>query len=176
MEAKFSPRTKDVPAAEKDYDQPRAGEALMNSEISGEGQLVENVLKLDEFSERVSSTKTVDRISAIGTLNQINVEGERESIKKEFVKALLVSNQTQRLYFVVRSMMMTVLGAIITLAIFWQLGTINVFEDFVLGISTYAICLVLSRLFDKRIVNISKKIIAHLEEHTKLRDFIVKNF
>jgi hypothetical protein len=73
-------------------------------------------------------------------------------------------------------MMMTILGAIITLAIFWRLGTINVTEDFVLGISTYAICLALSRLFDKRIVSISEMIIVYFGEHTKLRDFIVKNF
>jgi len=150
----------------------------MNSEISVEGQLVENVLKQLEqkFSETIRPTNTVDKVSTTGMLNQINVERERESIKKDIAKALLVSNQTQRLYFVVRSMMMTILGAIITLAIFWQLGTINLTEDFVLGISTYVICLVSSRLFDKRIVNVSKKIIMHLAEHTKLRDFIVKNF
>jgi hypothetical protein len=155
----------------------------MNLEISVEGQLVEgqlveNVLKRleNEFSQRISPTNTVNKVSTRGALNQINIEEERESIKKDILKALLISNQTQRIYFVVRSMMMTILGAIITLAIFWQLGTINVIEDFVLGISTYAICLVLSRLFDKRIVNISKKIIVHLGEHTKLRDFIIKNF
>jgi hypothetical protein len=149
----------------------------MNPEISVEGQIVENVLKEleDEFSERISPTNTFDRVSTAGMLNQINIEDERQSIKKDIMKALLVSNQTQRIYFVVRSMIMTVLGAIITLAIFWRLGTINVIEDFVLGISTYAICLVLSRLFDKRIVNISKKIIVYLGEHAKLRDFIIKN-
>lgn len=150
----------------------------MNSETSVEGQLAENVLKQleDKFSARISPTNTVDRVSTARILNQTNAEGERESIKKDIAKALLVSNQTQRLYFVVRSMIMTILSAIITLAIFWQLRTINLTEDFVLGISTYAICLVSSRLFDKRIVNISKKIIVHLGEHTKLRDFIVKNF
>jgi hypothetical protein len=149
----------------------------MNSEMSVEGQLVKNVLKeLDEFSVRIFPGNTVDRVSVTGVSNKINVEEERESIKKEFAKALLVSSQTQRLYFIVRSLIMTILGAIITLAIFWHLGTINVAEDFVLGISTYAICLVLSRLLDKRIVDISEKIIVYLGEHTKLRDFIVKNF
>lgn len=151
--------------------------ALMNSQISVEGQLVENVLKdFDEFSERISPLNADDRGSGIGALSRTNIEEERESIKKDIMKALLVSNQTQKIYFVIRSIMMTILGAIITLAIFWWLGTINVIEDFVLGISTYSICLVLSKLFDKRIVNTSKKIIMRLEEHTKLREFIVKNF
>jgi hypothetical protein len=150
----------------------------MNPEISVEGQLVENVMRKleDEFSERIFRSNTVDEASTVGVLDRKTVEAERESIKKNIAKALLVSNQTQRIYFVVRSMIMTILGAIITLAIFWQLGTINVMEDFALGISTYAICLVLSRLFDKRIVSLSKKIIAYLGGHTKLRDFIVKNF
>jgi hypothetical protein len=149
----------------------------MNPEVSVEGQFVENVLKKleDEFSGRVSPTKGVDRVSAVGALDRISVEEERESIKKDIVKALLVSNQTQRICFLVRSMIMTVLGAVITLAIFWRLGTINVIEDFVLGVSTYAVCLVVSRLFDKRIVDISKKTVGYLGEHTRLRDFIVKN-
>jgi len=149
----------------------------MNSEMSVEGQLVENVSReLDEISIRIFPVNSVRGISATDVPNKINVEEERESIKKEFTKALLVSNQTQRLYFIVRSLIMTILGAIITLAIFWRLGTINVTEDLVLGTSTYAICLVLSRLFDKRKVHISEKIIVYLGEHTKLRDFIVKNF
>jgi hypothetical protein len=146
--------------------------------MSVEAQLVENVLKQlkDEFTERISPTNTVDRVSAVGALSRINFEEEKESIKKEFAKALLVSGQTQRLYFIVRSLIMTILGAMITLAIFWRLGTMNVAEDFVLGISTYAICLVLSRLFDQRIVDVSEKIIVFLGDHTRLRDFIVKNF
>ena len=82
----------------------------------------------------------------------------------------------QRLYFVVRSMMMSILGALITFVIVWHLGMINVIEDFVLGISTYAVYLALSRLFDEKIINISKRIMLYLGNHTKLRDFIVDNF
>jgi hypothetical protein len=148
----------------------------MNSEIGVEGQLVEDVFKeLDEFSERVSSANTIDRASD-DILNQITVEEERENIKREFAKAVSVSNQTQQLYFVFRSMIMSAIGALITFLIVWQLRTIDVMEEFVLGISTYAVCLFLSRLFDERIVNISKRIILYLEEHAKLRDFILKNF
>jgi hypothetical protein len=71
---------------------------------------------------------------------------------------------------------MTILGAIITLAVFWQLGTINVTEDFIAGISTYIVCLGLTRLFDTKIVNVSRNVLGYLGGHTKLRDFIVKNF
>jgi hypothetical protein len=142
-----------------------------------EGQLVENVLKQleSEFSERITSANTANRASS-GILNQTTIEEERESIRKELTKAMSVSNQAQRLYFIVRSMIMSILGALITFIIVWHLGTINVTGDFALGISTYAVCLTLSRLFDERIVNISKRIILHLEDHTKFRDFIVNNF
>lgn len=149
----------------------------MNSEIVVEGQLVENVLKQleSEFSEGIISASSANRASA-GLLNQTTIEEERESIKKEFTKAMLVSNQTQRLYFVLRSTLMSILGALITFVIVWHLGMINVIEDFVSGISTYAVCLALSRLFDEKITNMSKRIILHLGNHTKLRDFIVDNF
>jgi hypothetical protein len=149
----------------------------LNSEIVVEGQLVENVLKQleSEFSEGIISASSANRASA-GLLNQTTIEEERESIKKEFTKAMLVSNQTQRLYFVLRSTLMSILGALITFVIVWHLGMINVIEDFVSGISTYAVCLALSRLFDEKITNMSKRIILHLGNHTKLRDFIVDNF
>jgi hypothetical protein len=137
----------------------------MNSEISVESELAENVLKeLDEFSERISPT-TADKVctSSIypnGISNRINIEEERESIKKDIMKALLVSSSTQRIYFVVRSLIMTVLGTIITLAVFWQLTTINVVEDFILGVSLYVVSLILSRLFDAKIVDVSKNILS----------------
>ena len=150
----------------------------MNPEMSVEGQLVDNVLRglEDEFSQRISHANIFDRVSGFGVMGQANVQAQRESIKRDILNALSVSNQTQRLYFIVRSMMMSILGAIITLVIFWQLGTINLIEDLVLGISTYVVCLAVSRLFDKKIFDISERIITLLQEHTKLRDFIVKNF
>jgi len=149
----------------------------VDSKIVVEGQLVENVLKQleSEFSERITSANTANRAFS-GILNQTTIEEQRESIKKELTKAMSVSNQTQRLYFIVRSMIMSILGALITFIIVWHLGTINVIGDLALGTSTYAVCLALSRLFDERIVNISKRIILHLEDHAKFKDFIVNNF
>ena len=149
----------------------------VDSKIVVEGQLVENVLKQleSEFSERITSANTANRAFS-GILNQTTIAEQRESIKKELTKAMSVSNQTQRLYFIVRSMIMSILGALITFIIVWHLGTINVIGDLALGTSTYAVCLALSRLFDERIVNISKRIILHLEDHAKFKDFIVNNF
>jgi hypothetical protein len=149
----------------------------LNSKIVVEGQLVENMLERLEskFSEGIISANTANGASS-GVLNRTTIEEKRESIKKEFMKAMSIYNQTQKLYFIVRSMIMSILGALITFVIVWRLGTINLMEDFVLGISTYAVCLAFSRLFDESIVNISQRIILYLGSYTKVRDFIVKNF
>ena len=83
----------------------------MNPEISVEGQLVDNVMRKleNEFSERIFYKNDVNEASTVGILDKKNAEEERESIKKDIAKALLVSNQTQSIYFVVRSMIMTIL-------------------------------------------------------------------
>jgi hypothetical protein len=150
----------------------------LKPEITIDDGLVENVLREleDELVEKVYSKDIVDCACASTVINQVDTIEEKGKIKKDIAKAFVVSSWTQRIYFVVRSAIMTILGAILTLGVFWRLGTINVFEDFILGISTYVIFLVLSRLFDTRIVRTSKSILGYLGEHTKLRDFIVKYF
>jgi hypothetical protein len=148
----------------------------VDSEISAECELAENVLKEreDGFIKRIS-LKTSDKAFPSRVLKQTNIQDERKSMKKDVIKVLSVSNLTQRIYFVVRSVMMTILGAVIALAVFWQLRTINVIEDFALSVSLYVISLIVSRLFESKIINISKNVVARLEGHPKLRDFIVKN-
>jgi hypothetical protein len=150
----------------------------LKPEISIDDGLVENVLREleDELAEKVYSKDIVDRACATTVISKVSVKEEKEKIRKDIAKAFVISSWTQRMYFVVRSVIMAILGAIITLVVFWQLGTINVIEDFILGISTYVICLGLTRLFDTKIVNISRNALGYLGGHTKLRDFIVKNF
>ena len=150
----------------------------MKTEITIDDGLVENVLREleDEFAEKVYSKNIFDCACASNIISQVSVKEEKEKIKKDIAKAFVVSSWTQRIYFVVRTVIMTILGGIITLAVFWELGTINLIEDFILGISTYVVCLGLTRLFDAKIVNISQNVLGYLGSHTKLRDFIVKNF
>ncbi len=74
-----------------------------------------------------------------------------------------------------RSMIMTLFGAIITLTVFWRVGTVDVVGHFLPGLTTYFTALVLSRLFDSRMVIASKSFLKYLEGHNRLRDFIVKN-
>ena len=63
---------------------------------------------------------------------------------------------------------MTILGAIITLAVFLQLGKVDFVESGILGISTYVICLGLTSIFNSRIVDLSDKLLEYLTQHVKL--------
>ena len=146
--------------------------------ISVEEELVNKILvdlgqKLDD---KASCKEIIDSVCANSVLTKIDASEEREKIRREIAEAFVVSSWTQRIYFDVRSIIMTVFGAIITLVVFWRVGTIDVVGDFLLGFSTYFIALVLSRLFDSRIILSSRSFLKYVEGHYRLRDFIVKNF
>ena len=101
-----------------------------------------------------------------------NVDHER--IKNTVMAVLIASVQTQRLYFVIRSVIMGLISALITFMVVWYLGTVQVAQVILLGLFVFIIALVVSRLFDKQIVKTSKKIITILNKHKRLRTFILK--
>ena len=153
---------------------------MKQPELTIEDEVIDNVLKEleDELVERVYSKDLVDCTCTCAStvINHMKVMEEKDQIKKDIIKAFVVSNWTQRVYFIVRSVAMTIMGAIITLAVFWQLGTVNVIEDFLLGVVSYLISLSVTRLFDNRIVKFSENVLVYLDNHVKLRDFVVKKF
>lgn len=115
----------------------------MKPELNIDEGLVESILTEleDELVEKVYSKDLVTCTCASAVINHVNTIEEKEEIKKGITKAFLVSTWTQRIYFVVRSVIMTIAGALITLAVFWELGTINVIEDFLLGIASTSFAL-----------------------------------
>ena len=76
---------------------------------------------------------------------------------------LAESVQTQRLYFVVRSVLMSLISAVIYFLVVLYFGAINA-----------VLALVVSRLFDKQIVRASKKVIYYLNKYHKIRAFVLK--
>ena len=150
----------------------------MESAVSVEEELVDKILiELgDKLDDKASCEEIIDSVCANSVLTKIDASEEREKIRREIAEAFVVSSWTQRIYFDVRSIIMTIFGAIITLVVFWRVGTIDVAGDFLLGFSTYFIALVLSRLFDSRIILSSRSFLKYIEGHYRLRDFIVKNF
>jgi ABC-type transport system involved in cytochrome bd biosynthesis fused ATPase/permease subunit len=87
---------------------------------------------------------------------------------------LVESVQTQRLYFVVRSVLMSLISAVIYFIVVLYFGTIDAIQAAFLGAFVFIVALVVSRLFDKQIVRASKKIIQYLNKYRRIRTFVLK--
>ena len=129
----------------------------------------------DELERAVTQELNYDTAHVSGDPNQErNVNADHERIKNTLMPVLVASVHTQRLYFVIRSVIMGVISGLITLAVVWFLGTVQVVQVIFLGIFVFIVALVVSRLFDKQIVKASRKIVAILDRHGRLRTFILK--
>ena len=84
------------------------------------------------------------------------------------------SVQTQRLYFVVRSVIMSLISALIYFTVVLYLGSIDAVQAALVGVFVFIVALVVSRLFDKQIVTGSKKIIRYLNKYERVRDFVLR--
>jgi len=126
----------------------------------------ELILAMSDELERVFSKEEGDG-------NTKNAEHKKQ--KEVIMNILMTSVRTQRLYFVVRSAIMSLVSALITLMIVGYLGMIDVVQVVFLGIFLFVGSLILSRLFDRQIVKVSKKIIRVLKKHKRARAFVLKN-
>ena len=96
------------------------------------------------------------------------------SIRQAMMAVLAESVQTQRLYFVVRSVLMSLISALIYFSVVLYFGRIDAFQAAFLGFFVFVAALVVSRLFDKQIVRASKKIIRYLNKYRRIRKFVLK--
>jgi len=101
---------------------------------------------------------------------------ERDVGKKAVIKALLISTWLQRLYFIIRSVIMGLLGALVTFLFILYFGSINFRLQIVLGLFTFVFSLAASRLLDVQIVKVTKRAVAFLANHKSLRDFVLNHF
>lgn len=150
----------------------------LGSRIGIEDELIDKILTQlgSQLDEKATCDEVVDPVCTNSILTKFEASKEQERIRREIAEAFIVSSWTQRVYFDVRSIIMTIFGAIITLLVFWRVGTVDVLGDFVLGLSTYFLALFLSRLLDLRIVKMSRSFLEFTEGHSWLRGFIVKHF
>jgi Flp pilus assembly protein TadB len=129
----------------------------------------------DELDRAVTKELNYDTThAATDPTQRTNANADHERIKNTLMSVLVASVQTQRLYFVIRSVIMGLISALITFMVVWYLGTVQVAQVILLGLFVFIIALIVSRLFDKQIVKASKKIITLLNKHEKLRTFILK--
>ena len=124
----------------------------------------------DEFIQSVN--KEVEKVAQRGECGEDVVESRREAI----MEILNISAKNQRLYFIIRSIIMGLISASVTFSIVLYFSSINFLQTVVLGIFLFIFSLITSRLLDREILLLSKKIVKYLERHKKLKKFILDNF
>jgi hypothetical protein len=101
---------------------------------------------------------------------------ERDIGRKAVVKALLVSTWHSRLYFIIRSFIMGIVGSLITLTFVLIFHSITLVLSIPLGILSFVFSLAISRLLDVPIVKATKAMVNYLAKHEGLRNFILNYF
>ena len=96
--------------------------------------------------------------------------------KKAVIKALLLSTWLQRLYFIIRTAIMSLLGAAVTFLYVSFFGQIGVMLAIGMGVIIFIVGLIVTRLFDAQIVEVTKYIVRLLGNHKKIREFIMNHF
>ncbi len=100
---------------------------------------------------------------------------ERVIEKRAVIKALLLSTWLQRLYFIIRSALMSVLAMVVTFFYVSFFGQIGVILAVVMGVLIFIVGLIVTRLFDAQTVKVTKYIVRRLADHKKMRDFIMNH-
>jgi hypothetical protein len=103
-------------------------------------------------------------------------ESEREIEKRAVIKVLLFSTWLHRLYFIIRSSIMGLIGAAVTFLLILSVGSINAFTGIVFGIFVFALSLAVTRFFDVQLTQATRKIVEIMASHKTTRDFIMNHF
>jgi hypothetical protein len=109
-------------------------------------------------------------------VESITPADKKEIGKKAIIKVLLLSTWLQRLYFIIRSFIMGQIGAVVTTLFILYFGTIDVVKGFFIGIFVFIFSLIITRLFDAQITQVTKKTVAYMAGHRAIRDFIMNHF
>ena len=96
--------------------------------------------------------------------------------KQAVIQALLLSTWLQRLYFIIRSFFMTLLGAVIAFVYIMYFGKIDIYLMALLGLIIFVATLMITRLFDAQLVSATKHVVRWLGKYETLRDFIINHF
>jgi hypothetical protein len=122
--------------------------------------------------QKAFSAEVVSCVYAKMVTNNEDSEQIAEESKKELMRILLSLSWSQRLYFIARSLIMSIIGTIVTLSIIWYLGTINVVQGVFVSIISFICALFLSRILDHGINLGVRMIVQKIEGHGKLKKFL----
>jgi hypothetical protein len=130
----------------------------------------------DEMIKILHLTNTRNAKALLEHAEEAPTKRERDIGKKAVVKALLVSTWHTRLYFIIRSFIMGLLSASLTLLFVLIFHSITLALEIPLGIFSFIFSLAASRLLDVQIVKATKIITDYLSNHQSLRNFILNHF
>jgi hypothetical protein len=130
----------------------------------------------DEMIKILHLTNTRNAKALLDHAEEAPTKHERDIGKKAVVKALLVSTWHTRLYFIIRSFIMGILSALLTLVFVLIFHSITLVLEIPLGIFSFVFSLAVSRLLDVQIVRATKNITGYLGAHKSLRDFVLNHF
>jgi VIT1/CCC1 family predicted Fe2+/Mn2+ transporter len=158
--------------------------SLIDNDITEISQRI--LLELETASSKdLSEAKYAKKILQLSDLDYTNLFHEIESVpsgpervieKRAVIQALLLSTWLQRLYFIIRSALMSVLGAFVTFLYVLFFGQRGVVLVVIMGVLIFIIGLIVTRLFDTQIIKATKYIVRRLSYHKKLREFIMNHF
>ena len=80
------------------------------------------------------------------------------------------------LYFIVRSIVMGLLGAVIFSVIMWLLNTSKLLYILSVSVANFFIVLFITRVFDRQTRGLVKIVLEKLDKWPKAKNFLLKNF
>jgi uncharacterized protein YacL len=80
------------------------------------------------------------------------------------------------LYFIVRSLVMGLLGAVIFSVIIWLLNTSKLLYILSVSVANFFIVLFITRVFDRQTRGLVKTVLEKLDKWPKAKIFLLKNF
>ena len=125
------------------------------------------MLLLSDDTYTKMTLKQIDKVSS-GSGSEMG--------KKAVIKVLLHSTWLERLYFILRVFIMGRLSSIILFSVVLFLGVIDFAGMLVMDVFLFVFTLVVTRLFDRQIVQATKYVVDRLAGHRKTRDFIMNYF
>jgi len=159
--------------------------SLIDDDIAEISQRI--MIELENASSKdLSEAKYAKKILQLSDLDYTkNLFHEIESVpsgaksvieKRAVIKALLLSTWLQRLYFIIRAAIMSILGGVVTFFYISFFGQIGVVLAVIMGVLIFIVGLIVTRLFDTQIVKATKYIVRRLGHHKKIREFIMNHF
>jgi hypothetical protein len=134
-----------------------------------------NLEGASEIKKILRFTDTDRARKLLANLDKISNQDEQNMSKVAIVKELLLATWKQRLYFVVRASLMGILSALLTFGCILVFGSIDFTLGIIVGIGSFIFALVVSRLFDDQIVDLTTRIITFLGNHRSLRNLIINH-